>query len=107
MLANLPELNAHTFELEVKERNLGLRPTTSRVYTCGGDQVEFNRETALYYEWYLIKTGNQGYRLKDENDVKNLSLLEGFIASGGEYYLVASRSAPDGAILKLYRKITN
>ncbi|MBZ0185271.1 MAG: hypothetical protein K8F91_03390, partial [Candidatus Obscuribacterales bacterium] len=105
VLTNLPELNAHTFELEVKERNLGLRPTTSRVYTCGGDQVEFNRETALYYEWYLIKTGNQGYRLKDKKDVKNLSLLEGFIASGGEYYLVGSRTAPDGAILKLYRKI--
>lgn len=105
VMANMSELNAHSFELLVKERKSTVRPTTSRVWTLKGDDVSFAPEKALYYHWFVIKTGDCGNRLVSAKaEAENARLLD-FVRTSGKFKLVDERGMPDGTRAFLYRQI--
>ena len=71
VMVNEAKLNAHTFELLVKERKTNLKATTSLQWTISGDKVRFDAKECAYYKWYLFKTGNHGYKFFDKASETN------------------------------------
>lgn len=105
IIVNEPDLNAQTFDLETKERKSPIKATTSLIWTIVGDELKFSEETALYYHWYMVKTGAKEPRFKDDESRKNYEKLLRFIRESGRYEAVDSMAAPDGDKLILYRLI--
>jgi hypothetical protein len=105
VLTNSPMLHAHTFQLLLKEkRNNTIMPTSSRSWTIVGDKVQFSPATALYYQWYLLKTGSLGYCFYDKESELNFKHLVYFVCHSGKYTLMAQQALPDGSELMLYRR---
>lgn len=104
ILPSMAMYNPHSFELLAREKGSPIKPTTSRYWTIMGDRVDFSPETALYYHWYLLKTGHQGNQLKDEDSQKNYDHLVAYIKTGGHFQVVAEKPIPDGSVLTLYRQ---
>ncbi|MEZ4489160.1 MAG: phospholipid carrier-dependent glycosyltransferase [Cyanobacteriota/Melainabacteria group bacterium] len=107
VLANSYSLNAHTFELVAKERKSYIQPTTSRYHTVTGDKIDFNPESALYFQWYLITSGSQGFELLDEDSRLNGKRLQKFLDDSGHFSLESKMRCPDGSELKLYRQVSS
>jgi len=103
-MANHIEYNPHTFSLQAKYMGSAVKPTSSRTWTVLGDTVTFSKESALYYQWYLIKSGDTGYNLLNpESQSANDKLLQ-FVRESGNFALVAKRATPDGGEIFLYRQ---
>lgn len=96
--------NPHSFELIARESGMKVRPTTSRVWTIVGDSVEFSPEKAMWYHWYLVKTGFQGNQLKDEATKTEYARLTDFVRHGGKFQLIGEKVMPDASIVSLYRQ---
>jgi hypothetical protein len=96
--------NPHTFQLIARERGSSIKPTTSRGWTITGDQVKFSPDSALWYQWYLLKTGAQGNQLADADSEKAYRQLTDFVTNSGRFHLVAQRPVPDGSTIALYRQ---
>lgn len=104
VMANHVEFNPHTFTLQGKYMGSAVKPTSSRTWTVLGDTVTFSKESALYYQWYLIKTGNVGLKLlNEESKVANENILK-FVRESGKFELIAQRKVPDGSEIFLYRQ---
>lgn len=104
VMINMRELNTHTFELFIKENNLPVRATSSRLWTIAGDKVEFKPETCLYYQWFLIKDGASGYKFFDSKSQAEYDRILDFVRLGRHFKLIDSTTAPDGTALELYRQ---
>lgn len=107
VLANQAELNAHSFQLIATEKHLAMRPTTSRQWTLAGDKLDFSPQTALNYQWYLIRSGASGYKFITPQSETNYDKLKEFIAKSGHYKMVWSHKLPDSETLYLYRQQTS
>lgn len=99
------DLNVHTFELMVRQLHSRIRPTSLRSWTQLGDELNFSEQTALYFRWFLLKTGSLGFKLKDARSTANLIALLEFVEKSGHCRLRATRMLPDGSILQLYERI--
>lgn len=104
VLPSTQQLNVHTFEYYGRQGKYEVRPTTSRSWSAAGDSARFNEEEALHYQWYLVKTGEQGFKFHDPASRANFNRLVSFIASGGRFELKGEKQLPDGSHLKLYRQ---
>jgi len=96
--------NPHSFELLALENGSRIKPTTSRYWTIMGDRVDFSPETALYYHWYLLKTGHQGNQFRDNESQQNYDKLMNYVQTGGRFQLISKKTIPDGSVLTLYRQ---
>ncbi len=106
ILTNSTILNPHTFELLLKEAgNKNITPTSSRSWTVIGDKVDFSPTSALYYQWYLFKSGNTGYSFYNKQSQLNYQQLVNFVLHSGKYNLIAQKTLPDGTHLMLYRRL--
>jgi hypothetical protein len=104
VMANHVEFNPHTFTLQGKYMGSKVKPTSSRTWTVLGDTVTFSNESTLYYQWYLIKTGNVGLKLlNEESKVANANILR-CVRESGKFELIAQRKVPDGSEIFLYRQ---
>lgn len=104
VMANHVEYNPHTFSLQAKYMDSAVKPTSSRTWTVLGDTVTFSEESALYYQWYLIKSGDAGYNLLNaESREANKGILN-FVRESGKFDLIAQKKVPDGSIIFLYRQ---
>lgn len=97
--------NPHSFELLAKECNANVLPTTSRYWTIVGDRVSFSPHSALYYQWYLVKTGDQGNKLRDPVSEDNFAKLTAFVTNGAHYTLRGQRRVADGSTISLYKLV--
>jgi 4-amino-4-deoxy-L-arabinose transferase-like glycosyltransferase len=104
ILSNSPHINAHTFELLAHELKVNVTPTTSRVYSITGDRTEFSPKQALYYQWYLLNTNNDGHPFEDAQSQANSLHLEDFVRNSGKFALMAEKRLPDMSIMYLYRQ---
>jgi hypothetical protein len=104
ILSNSPDLNVHTFELIARDLNSAVKPTTSRVYTIGGDTASFSPEKALYYQWYLIQSENHYQGFADQASEKAFEQLKQFVKSDRRFTEMASRPLPDGSTITLFRQ---
>lgn len=96
--------NPHSFELLAHEQGLAIKPTTSRRWTIMGDTVEFSPESALWFQWYLLKTGNQGNQFKDKQSEENYNELTHYITESGKFECISSFTAPDESTTSLWRQ---
>lgn len=104
VMANHVEYNPHTFTLMAKAMGSVVKPTSSRTWTVLGDTVAYSPESALYYQWYLLKTGFAGLALlNDESTRANDSILK-LVKESGKFELIGKRKVPDGSELLLYRQ---
>lgn len=104
VMANHLEYNPHTFTLLGKEMHSKVKPTSSRTWTVLGDTVSYSKDSALYYQWYLLKSGNTGYALlNEESKVANEKILD-FVKNSGKFDLKGQRKVPDGSEIFLYRQ---
>lgn len=104
ILPDYVQLNGNTFELVGRMLGSPVRPTTSRRWTVMGDDVRFDPTVALYYQWYLLKSGYQGNLLRDDASEKNYAKLIDFVEHSGKFDLRGSHLLPDGTTLYLYRQ---
>lgn len=104
ILANQAELNAHSFQLIATEKHSSMRPTTSLQWTLAGDKLDFSPQTALNFQWYLIRSGASGYKFITPQSETNYNKLKEFIAKSGHYKMVWSHELPDSETLYLYRQ---
>lgn len=98
--------NVHTFELVGREQGVKARPTTSRVWSLNGDTVEFSPKTALYYDWFVIVTGDQhqGNIFVTPESGRAYNALIDFVRTSGKFRKVGDYRLPDNNILQLYRQ---
>ncbi len=103
---NSPIFNVHTFELIGREQGVKARPTTSRAWSLNGDTVEFSPKTALYYDWYVIVTGDQhqGNIFVTPESERAYKALIDFVSTGGKFRKVGDYRLPDNNVLQLYRQ---
>ncbi len=104
ILPDYVQLNGNTFELIGRMLGSPVRPTTSRRWTVMGDDVRFDPTVALYYQWYLLKSGYQGNLLRDDASEKSYAKLIDFVEHSGKFDLRGSHVLPDGTTLYLYRQ---
>lgn len=104
VMANHVEYNPHTFSLQAKYIGSVVKPTSSRTWTVLGDTVNFSTQSALYYQWYLIKSGDTGHMLlNQESRAANDKLLQ-FVRESGKFDMIAEKDVPDGSKIFLYRQ---
>ena len=92
----------HGLEVAALRRKLTLEVSTFRRFTLHGDVFEYKADQILYYNWYLLKTGEQGFALADQKSIDAYKELEHTIRSSRNYRLVGSRSLPDKSRYDLY-----
>jgi len=105
ILGNTPNLNVHTFELVARDLNSKVKPTTSRLYSIGGDTVHFSPEEALYYQWYLVPSENKYQGFANAESEQQFQRLKEFISDSDHFRAVASKVLPDGSSVTLYRQL--
>lgn len=104
IMPDFVQLNGNTFELAARMLASPVRPTTSRRWTVMGDVVTFSPEVALYYQWYLLKSGVQGNILRDDDSERSYKQLQEFVQHSGKFFLVDNHRLPDGSHLYLWRQ---
>lgn len=105
VVPNHDVLHANALSLFFREHRIyTILPTTPRVWTIVGDRVRFDRTSACYPMWYLIKSGDNGFRLCDQQSRDDYEKLIAFVSNGNKYRLVASKVLPDRSELMLYRR---
>ena len=102
ILSSTKEVSVHGLEVAALRRKLTLEVSTFRRFTLHGDVFEYKADQILYYNWYLLKTGEQGFALADQKSIDAYKELEHTIRSSRNYRLVGSRSLPDKSRYDLY-----
>lgn len=105
ILSSTKEVSVHGLEVAALRRKLSLEVSTFRRFTLHGDVFEYKVDQIPYYNWYLLKTGEQGNALADKTSIDAYSKLERTIRDGGQYKLVGSRSLPDGSRYDLFESV--
>lgn len=104
VLPSTQQLNVHAFEYFGRQAKFKVHPTTSRSWSAAGDSSKFNEDEILHYQWYLIKTGEQGFKFHDPGSKANFDKLIDYIINGGRFEYKGERALPDGSTLQLYRQ---
>jgi hypothetical protein len=105
ILLNEGGLNAHTFELLVREKKAAVLPTTFLQWTLVGDKIEFSEEKCLYCKWHLINSGPHGYSFFNTDSEKSWNKFREYISKSGKFEPRWSRHLPDGQTLTLYMRV--
>lgn len=104
VLPSTQQLNVHAFDYYAHQAGYGVKPTTSRSWSAAGDSSQFNEEDAMHYQWYLVKTGEQGFKFTNKNSRAQFDNWQNFIATSGKFDLVGEKRLPDDSVLSLYRQ---
>ncbi len=94
-------LDVHEMELLAQLKGIGIRPSTSRLWTALGDKEEFSQSKAQYYRWYVIKDGDQGFRFADKADQIAHNQLLDYVKK--HYLLAKTLTGLDGSRVEVYR----
>lgn len=105
ILSSTKEVSVHGLEVAALRRKLSLEVSTFRRFTLHGDVFEYEADQIPYYNWYLLKTGEQGNALADKASIDAYAKLESTIRNGGQYKQVGSRSLPDGSRYDLFESV--
>lgn len=103
ILPSTPELSPHTLNLAAVYENVRVECSTFRQYTIRGDIVRFDPKAIESYQWYLMKTGFQGFCFKDAESENNYLQISRYVESSDKFYRAATTELPDGSQLHLYK----
>jgi 4-amino-4-deoxy-L-arabinose transferase-like glycosyltransferase len=104
VLPSTQQVNVHAFEYFARHGSYHVKPTTSRSWSAAGDSSRFQEDEALHYQWYLLKTGEQGFKFHDHHSRVGFGQLVNYIETGGKFELISEKSLPDGSVASLYRQ---
>lgn len=104
VLPSTQQLNVHAFEYFGRQAKFKVLPTTSRSWSAAGDSSKFNEEEILHYQWYLIKSGEQGFKFHDPGSRANFDRLIAYISDGNRFAFKGEKVLPDGSSLRIYRQ---
>lgn len=104
IMPNSMPFNVHTMEYAAKLAKSPVVATTMRQWSVKGDTLQFTPEKALYYHWYLLKTGDQGNIFANKESQIAFDQLTNFVRTSGKFKLMGMRSLPDHSICYLYRQ---
>lgn len=104
VMPNSRPFNVHTMEYAAKLVKSPVIATTVRQWSVTGDTLEFSPEKAMYYHWYLLKTGDQGNTFANDKAKLAFDELTNFVRTSGKFRLIGMRSLPDHSICYLYRQ---
>jgi hypothetical protein len=79
-----------------------INPTSPRLYSDKGDEVKFDPAKALYFEWYVLKDGDQGFKFKDPQSENNYARLCQYVRSSGKFEKVSELKLVDKSALSLW-----
>ena len=99
------EINCSSYYYLTKVNNNGIEVATPRQHTETGDLVQFDPKLATWYEWYILKTGNQGRQMYNSASMAAYSQWCEFVRNKKLYMLVKTKLLPDGSTMELYRKV--
>ncbi len=102
ILPNDKRFNVHA--LERLDLGPSVNPTTVRLHTKSGDEVRFTAESALWFEWYLLKDGNQGSSFASESSKRAYGQLQDFVRFSGHFRKAGEFVLPNKEILHLYKR---
>lgn len=104
VMPNSRPFNVHTMEYAGKLVKSPVVATTMRQWSVTGDTLEFTPTKAMYYHWYLLKTGDQGNIFANKEAEKAFADWTNFVRTSGKFRLIGMRSLPDHSICYLYRQ---
>lgn len=103
VMPSTPQLSVHTLDVISLYKSARVRPTTLRDWTLLGDTITFSEKSVGYFHWFLLKTGDQGNRLRDRHSYDEYQKIEDYVKHSGKFTLKAERVIADSSKLSLYR----
>lgn len=103
VLPSTDGISVHSLELCAKLHRADMDISTFRKYTLNGDQVSFDQDAIAYYNWYLLKTGDQGFKLCDKASQLNYDRIVAAVRDSGRFIEAGRKPLIDGSVLILYR----
>ena len=104
VLPSSESVNCSFYCYMTRARRDGIEIGTLRQLTELGDQVCFEPQKAIYYQWCVLKTNDQGRQFYDANSKADYDRWCQFIRARKAYDLFATKLLPDGSIMQLYRR---
>jgi 4-amino-4-deoxy-L-arabinose transferase-like glycosyltransferase len=102
ILPSNPQLSVHTFEAVVSDIGAPVDVSSFRAWSASGDSFAYTTEQFNYYDWYLLKSGKQGFKLRDDASRKKYAETVNYIRTN--LTLVGTKPLPDGSEVSLYRR---
>lgn len=107
LLPNTPEISVGRFSRSEELKAADIKPTSCREWTEAGDKVSFESKSALYSDWYLLKTGDQGFEFINDESAAAYKALERFVRQSGNFVMVDELSMQEGSKIQLYKRTPN
>ena len=104
IMPNADPLNCSSFYYLTKIRKDNIEVGSPREHTELGDKVHFDVDKALWYQWYILKTGDQGLAFCDTKSAIDYSNWLKFVSFSGKYKLLATKNLVNGDTIELYKK---
>ena len=98
----------HTEEIQVPpllkccKPEYRIRPITCRTWSAAGDSVSLDEKQALYPDFYVLKTGDQGLKFVDHKSEVAYQQLQSFVQA--HYKRIGQHPLVDGSVLSVYKK---
>ncbi len=105
IMPNANPINCSPFYYLTKIRKDNIEVASPREHTELGDKVRFNYAIAMWYKWYILKTGDQGLPFCDTKSAAAYDKWLRFVHSSGLYKLVNQKLLSDGSTLQLYKLV--
>jgi hypothetical protein len=102
LVPNTEEVQVERLSRFLKPQHL-IMPISCRVWSPHGDSVTFDPKRAAYPDFYLLKSGNQGFKLLDAESETAYKQLQDFVTTN--YKEIGQRKMLDGSLLHLYKKV--
>jgi len=109
VLPDSEEESSTIYSYLVRCNNMNVHAFTPRNWTMNGDDVSFNPKTAMYVNWYLLKTGSMvspASRFSGKASEDAYIHWCNFVRSSDRFKLMGSKPLPDGTQLELYRNLS-
>ncbi len=104
VMPSTDSVNCSFYCYMVKARKDGVEVAMPRQLTELGDQVCFDPKRAIWYQWCLLKTGDQGREFYDAESKAAYDKWCKFIRYLKVYQLFKTKLLPDGSVMQLYRR---
>jgi len=105
LMPNTAELNVHTLNLAAQRAGKQVRFSSLRVWTPGGDSVRFDPKQIGYFNWFVLKSGNQGLTLRDAESAEQYLRIEEYIRRSGRFAVHAAVTLPRQETLVVFRRV--
>lgn len=104
IVPSTPEINVNRFVRVPRHHGALVNPTSPRLYSDKGDEVKFDPAKALYFQWYVLKDGDQGAGFRDPVSEQNYKHLCEYVRTSGHFEKIQSMNMLDHSELSLWHQ---